>query len=107
MNVGMLGDHFCHRDRKVTAEPCWSGSDPHRAERAVAKGRDFVTRVLYLDEPTVGLDVKSIAALEAALAAHRAGGGMRAVFECAGVPGELRRCGRRPGPSGAAEELVA
>jgi heme exporter protein A len=32
--------------------------------------------IWLLDEPTVGLDVKSIAALEAALAAHRAQGGI-------------------------------
>jgi len=32
--------------------------------------------VWLLDEPTVGLDVKSIAGLEGALAAHRAGGGI-------------------------------
>jgi heme exporter protein A len=40
--------------------------------RVIAGG----ARIWLLDEPTVGLDVKSIAALEAALAAHRAEGGV-------------------------------
>ena len=51
-------------------------SSGQRRRTALARVIAGAAPVWLLDEPTVGLDVKSIAALEAALAAHRAGGGI-------------------------------
>jgi heme exporter protein A len=50
-------------------------SSGQRRRAALARVIAGGAPIWLLDEPTVGLDVKSIAALEAALAAHRAGGG--------------------------------
>jgi heme exporter protein A len=51
-------------------------SSGQRRRAALARVIAGGAPVWLLDEPTVGLDVKSIAALEAALAAHRAEGGI-------------------------------
>jgi heme exporter protein A len=51
-------------------------SSGQRRRAALARVIAGGAPIWLLDEPTVGLDVKSIAALEAALAAHRAGGGI-------------------------------
>jgi heme exporter protein A len=50
-------------------------SSGQRRRAALARVIAGGAPIWLLDEPTVGLDVKSIAALEAALAAHRAEGG--------------------------------
>lgn len=50
-------------------------SSGQRRRAALARIIASGAPIWLLDEPTVGLDVKSIAALEAALAAHRANGG--------------------------------
>jgi len=51
-------------------------SSGQRRRAALARVIAGGAPIWLLDEPTVGLDVKSIAALEAALAQHRAGGGI-------------------------------
>jgi len=51
-------------------------SSGQRRRAALARVIAGGAPIWLLDEPTVGLDVKSIAALEAALAAHRAEGGI-------------------------------
>jgi len=51
-------------------------SSGQRRRAALARVIAGGAPIWLLDEPTVGLDVKSIAALEAALATHRAGGGI-------------------------------
>jgi heme exporter protein A len=51
-------------------------SSGQRRRTALARVIASGAAVWLLDEPTVGLDAKSIAALEAALAAHRSGGGI-------------------------------
>jgi heme exporter protein A len=51
-------------------------SSGQRRRAALARVIAGGAPVWLLDEPTVGLDIKSIAALETALAAHRAGGGI-------------------------------
>ncbi len=51
-------------------------SSGQRRRAALARVIGGGAPVWLLDEPTVGLDVKSIAALEVALAAHRAEGGI-------------------------------
>ena len=51
-------------------------SSGQRRRAALARVVAGGAPIWLLDEPTVGLDVKSIAALEAALAAHRAEGGI-------------------------------
>ena len=50
-------------------------SSGQRRRSALARVIAGGAAIWLLDEPTVGLDVKSIAALEAALATHRAEGG--------------------------------
>ncbi len=47
-----------------------------RKRAALARLLTSSTRLWLLDEPTVSLDTDGVAALEAAIAAHRAGGGM-------------------------------
>jgi heme exporter protein A len=51
-------------------------SSGQRRRAALARVIAGGAPVWLLDEPTVGLDVKSIVGLESALAAHRAGGGI-------------------------------
>jgi heme exporter protein A len=51
-------------------------SSGQRRRAALARVIAGNAPIWLLDEPTVGLDVRSIAALEAALAAHRAEGGI-------------------------------
>jgi heme exporter protein A len=51
-------------------------SSGQRRRTALARVIAGAAPVWLLDEPTVGLDIKSIAALEAALAMHRGGGGI-------------------------------
>jgi heme exporter protein A len=51
-------------------------SSGQRRRAALARVIASGAPIWLLDEPTVGLDVKSIAGLEAALAAHRADGGI-------------------------------
>ena len=51
-------------------------SSGQRRRAALARVIAGGAPIWLLDEPTVGLDVKSIAALEAALASHRAEGGI-------------------------------
>jgi heme exporter protein A len=51
-------------------------SSGQRRRTALARVIAGAAPVWLLDEPTVGLDVKSVAALESALAVHRAGGGI-------------------------------
>ena len=56
--------------------PCRFLSSGQRRRAALARVIAGGAPIWLLDEPTVGLDVKSIVALEAALAVHRAAGGI-------------------------------
>ncbi len=69
-----------------------------RKRTALARLLTSATRLWLLDEPTVSLDSDGVAALEAAIAAHRAGGGMvmLATHVDLDLPGAMAlRLGRR------------